>query len=232
MNQSFLNTLTKAFEVYLKTSSQSNEKLKVLHKFIAQKLSKKLGKTYKIHSLGINGEKKIKGRYFDKTVDIAILKNGLDIAGIGLKFVMSNYAQNANNYFENMLGEAANIRANKIPYFQIIIIPEELPYFKKGGEFSKWENVNSHHIEKYLHLSSDNIESFFHTPTKTLLYLVDFPKMKNNPHNSKEYNNFYLNEKDLNVKEATIQYSPFESTVIYNDYEQFVEKVTYYILSI
>ena len=104
--------------------------------------------------------------------------------------------------------------------------------FKKGGEFSKWENVNSHHIEKYLHLSSDNIESFFHTPTKTLLYLVDFPKMKNNPHNSKEYNNFYLNEKDLNVKEATIQYSPFESTVIYNDYEQFVEKVTYYILSI
>ena len=46
MNQSFLNTLTKAFEVYLKTSSQSNEKLKVLHKFIAQKLSKKLGKTY------------------------------------------------------------------------------------------------------------------------------------------------------------------------------------------
>ena len=109
MNQSFLNTLTKAFEVYLKTSSQSNEKLKVLHKFIAQELSKKLGKTYEIRSLGINGEKKIKGRYFDKTVDIAILKNGLDIAGIGLKFVMSNYAQNAINYFENMLGETANI---------------------------------------------------------------------------------------------------------------------------
>ena len=233
-NQEFLDIVAQSFVVFLETGSRSNQKLKIFHGAISNDFQKRLGVLYKIKSLGIGDGKEqlLKGRYFDKKVDITIYKKDLPIAGIGVKFVMQNYCQNANNYFENMLGETANIRANKIPYFQIIIIPEELPYFKKGGEFSKWENVNSHHIEKYLHLSSDNIESFFHTPTKTLLYLVDFPKMKNNPHNSKEYNNFYLNEKDLNVKEATIQYSPFESTVIYNDYEQFVEKVTYYILSI
>jgi hypothetical protein len=44
---------------------------------------------------------------------------------------MQNYSQNSNNYFENMLGETANIRSSNIPYFQIFIIPDEIPYYKK-----------------------------------------------------------------------------------------------------
>ena len=34
-----------------------------------------------------------------------------------------------------MLGETANIRTNSIPYFQIFIIFDKVPYYGKGGEF-------------------------------------------------------------------------------------------------
>lgn len=71
-----------------------------------------------MYSYFFNGkEMKLDGRYIDKVVDITILKNSKPIAGIGVKFVMQNYSQNSNNYFENMLGETANIRCANIPYF-------------------------------------------------------------------------------------------------------------------
>ena len=39
-----------------------------------------------------------------------------------------------------MLGETANIRANKCPYFQIFIILDRLPYYKKETKrITKWE---------------------------------------------------------------------------------------------
>ncbi|WP_049757049.1 hypothetical protein [Mycoplasma crocodyli] len=103
-----------------------------------------LGNDYDVHSLGYGNGKEIKipGRYIDKTVDITISKNDSVIAGIGVKFVMSNYKQNSNNYFENMLGETANLRSNNIPYFQIFILPELIPYFDKFGNIRSWEKIN------------------------------------------------------------------------------------------
>ena len=48
---------------------------------------------------------------------------------------MFNYSQTLiTTFFENMLGETANIRANKISYFQIFVIPEVLLHYKKNGE--------------------------------------------------------------------------------------------------
>ena len=231
MNQSFLNTLTKAFEVYLKTSSQSNEKLKVLHKFIAQELSKKHGKKNEIRSLGIKKKKKIKGRYFDKTVDITILKNGLDIAGIGVKFVMSNYAQNAINYFENMLGETANIRCARSGYFHIIIIPNNAPYFDSNGKILKIEKLSN--LSKYIMLSKDNAGAVYHTPNKTLLCVVDYPEGKKGMTKDK-YKNFCENFLLNNKLKFSIDFNPddFESSVILNDFETFLNKIYHFIESI
>ena len=127
-NTQFLECITKSFLKFLDTGSRSNEKLKILHGAIAKDLSIRLGDNYQIKSLGFsdNKEGKIKGRYIDKDVDITIYKDSEPIAGIGVKFVMQNYAQNSNNYFENMLGETANIRSNRIPYFQIFITSKEV----------------------------------------------------------------------------------------------------------
>src|SRR5437868_2835945 len=91
---------------------------------------------------------------------------------------MSNYRQNTNNYFENMLGETANIRTKSILYFQIVICFSRSPYFYKEENkeriIKNIEKVNLNHLEKYQILSQDDTLIYFHSPLKTLVVLVDF----------------------------------------------------------
>lgn len=230
-NQEFLTVVGNSFKKFLETGSRSNEKLKILHGAIAKDLKNRLGLGYSVQSLGIgNGkEMKIDGRYIDKAVDITILKGTKTIAGIGVKFVMQNYSQNSNNYFENMLGETANIRCANIPYFQIFIIPDKLPYYKNDGTFQKWEEFSSHNSSKYITLSKDDIQTSIHTPTKTLLFVVHLPEIKEDIKDKKEYVNCYSNYDNMYVRESQVQYGNFSSAVIYNDYEDFASKVVHYI---
>src|SRR2546423_3792879 len=120
LNQKFLKCLERSFLEYLKGGARSNAKLKILHPCIAGDLKNFLSNKYQIYSLDEKHgkEKTIRGRYMEKRVDIAVMKEKRPVAGIGIKFIMSNYRQNTNNYFENMLGETANIRTNNILYFQ------------------------------------------------------------------------------------------------------------------
>ena len=230
-NQEFLNVVGNSFKKFLETGSRSNEKLKILHGAIANDLKKRLGGSYSIQSLGIgNGkEMKIEGRYIDKAVDITILKKTKPIAGIGVKFVMQNYSQNSNNYCENMLGETANIRCANIPYFQIFIIPDKIPYYKNDGTFQKWEEFTEHNSAKYLTLSNDDIQTSIHTPTKTLLFVIHLPEIEGEIRNKNEYASEYSENENFRICESQTQYGNFSSAVIYNDYEDFAEKVVHYI---
>lgn len=233
-NQQFLTTISQSFLKFLQTGSRSNEKLKMLHGDIAKDLSQKLGDNYLVKSLGFDDSKegKIQGRYINKNVDITILKDNIPIAGIGVKFVMQNYAQNSNNYFENMLGETANIRSANIPYFQIFIIPETLPYYENNGNFKKWEYFNEHHIKKYNILSKDNDELFFHTPTKTLLYIIKLPTFDIEINHKSDYISYYNNYQNFNIEISNNLYENFGNGVIINDYETFINKIIHRILSI
>lgn len=232
MNAEFINILKQSFKTYLTTGARSNEKLKILHPFIANKILDKLGQDYYANSLGLSGiysqESSIKGRYLDKKVDITIHKENQDIAGLAIKFVMSNYSQNSNNYFENMLGETANIRTANIPYFQIFCIFDKLPYYDNSGNITKWETISKHNLDKYINLSYDNIDMYLHAPNKTLLFLVhldlDIPE---NIRTKKQFADYLLNN-DFSLSAANIEYN-FGKAVILNDFEQFVEKV-YHII--
>ncbi|MDK4581137.1 hypothetical protein QG025_08165 [Kingella kingae] len=233
-NAEFIQCLTQSFVVFLNTHSRSNAKLKVLHGAIAQDLSARLGESYRIQSLGHGNDKEgqIAGRYINKNVDIVVYKNQQAIAGIGVKFVMQNYAQNANNYFENMLGETANIQSQRIPYFQIMVIPKTLPYYKKSGQFDKWEQFNAHHIQKYVVLSQDN-QAWAHTPTKTLLCVLDMSSIEQ-PVTKGDYVQQYL---QLHQNQQLImQPSPsnlsFGNNLIYNNYVDFMNEITHHILCI
>lgn len=230
-NQKFLIVVGNSFKKFLETGSRSNEKLKILHGAIAEDLQERLGNEYNVQSLGVGNGKEmtIGGRYIDKAVDITILKNEQPIAGIGVKFVMQNYSQNSNNYFENMLGETANIRCANIPYFQIFIIPDKLPYYKKDGTFQKWEEFSAHNSAKYLTLSQDNIQTSIHTPTKTLLFVIHLPEIQSEIKDKKAYVECYSNCQSMIVCESQVQYGGFSSAVIYNDYEKFAQKVVHYI---
>lgn len=234
-NAQFLTILKKSFTTYLQTGARSNKKLEVLHGAISADLDERLNDdNYSVYSLGygIGKEHKIIGRYVDKAVDITIAANKTPIAGIAVKYVMSNYSQNSNNYFENMLGETANIRSAKIPYFQIFIIPDKIPYFDKDGGISKWEMINEHNLKKYIKLSNDNVEMFLHTPNKTLVFIVHIQDQNVTAKifDKQEYENYYLhNDFDMVVSKLSFD---FGNTIIYNDYDTFLQKVVYAIKSL
>lgn len=234
-NQQFLRVIAMSFKKFLQTHPRSNEKLKVLHGKIAEDIKNKLGKPHKIKSYGIeNGrEGKMNGRYIEKTVDILISKENRDLAGIGVKFVMNNYSQNSNNYFENMLGETANIRAGRKKYFQILVLPEKMPYYDNKGKIRKWEEITTNNINKYIVLSNDNTETYLHAPIKTLLFIIKFPNCDNNAVTNRfAYKNFYLKLTDIKIKISDKISGDFGETVILNDYESFIKKIIFYLKSI
>lgn len=233
-NREFLDTISSSFKMFLQTGSRSNEKLKILHKAIANDILERLGNEYSVSSLGVGDGKEdtIKGRYIDKKVDITISKDGEPVAGIGVKFVMQNYSQNSNNYFENMLGETANIRCASIPYFQVFIIPDKLPYYNKDGALQNWETFTGHNSEKYITLSKDNIETSIHTPNKTLLFVIHIPDAEKDIADRKAYVNYYSKLSNVNIKLSNIKIGVFSSAVIYNNYDVFAQKIVHRILSI
>ena len=226
-NDSFLHVISESFGAFLaKGTSRSNDKLKPLHGAIARDIAEMLGEDYEVGSQGymFDKEAEMQGRYADKKVDITIKHNGRAVAGIAVKFVMQNYSQNSNNYFENMLGETANIRCNHCPYFQVFIILDRLPYYKKDKTISKWESFSDHNIRKYLKLSEDDVNVYFHTPNKTLIYVVHLPDPTVDIRTQEEYMNYYRHHDHVLTLSAH-KYDSFGPTVILNDYESFIEKV-------
>lgn len=233
-NATFLQTITESFEAFVKTgTSRSTAKLKPLHGAIASDLASRLGSQYEIVSQGYKDdrEESVAGRYIDKKVDIAIRKDGKNVAAVGVKFIMQNYAQNANNYFENMLGETANIRCAGVPYFQIFVICQPMPYFDKRGHIGKWERFTSRNLHKYHALSEDNYAVYFHTPDKTLLCVLDRPHDTELQTDRSSFLKYYK-QKDYSLAYAEDQPEGFGNAVIYNDYELFVTKLYHTILSL
>lgn len=231
-NEEFLQKLQEAFCLYLKYGGRSNEKLKPIHSFIANTLLNCLGSfSCSVSSLGPDkkgGEKTVPGYYMDKSVDVAVCQDDKVVAALGFKFVMSNYKQNSNNYFENMLGETANIRCAGIPYFQVLVLLKKFPYYEKDGNIKSWEIVDEHNLSKYIQLSKDNIKSFFHAPVKTLLYVLSLPE-NDSLKNKGDYIRFYKNASfglnaDFNHK--------FGPGVIVNDFNTFIRKMAHYIQSV
>lgn len=226
-NADFLHVISDSFSAFLtKGTSRSTDKLKPLHGAIAQHIAKRLGPEYQVWSQGYlcDREAEMQGRYLNKKVDITIKHERKPVAGIAVKFVMQNYSQNSNNYFENMLGETANIRCNHCPYFQIFIILDRLPYYKRDKTISKWETFSDHNISKYVKLSQDDADIYFHTPNKTLIYVIHLPEPTINIRTQDEYLDYYRTHGHEFTLTSHI-HDEFRSAVILNDYERFIEKV-------
>lgn len=233
-NEAFLKVISDSFEAFLvKGTSRSTDKLKPLHGAIARDIALRLGKDYDVLSQGIGSDKEavIRGRYISKKVDITIRHKYKPVAGIAVKFVMQNYSQNSNNYFENMLGETANIRCNHCPYFQVFIILDRLPYYNRNKIIIRWESFTDHNVAKYVALSKDDTDVYFHTPNKTLLYVVHLPDPQCEVNTNAEYMEYYRTH-DHQLALAVHSYKGFEKAVIINDYETFIRKVYHTIMSL
>lgn len=110
ISMQFLAAISKSFSAYNTSGARSNKKLLPIHRWFAEAIGRHLGRGYSVKSLGKGGESTVAGKYYPKTVDVAIFKGEKVMVIISFKFVTSNYKQNSNNYFENLLGETANIR--------------------------------------------------------------------------------------------------------------------------
>ena len=233
-NNTLLKAVKRSFDIFIETgTSRSNAKLKPLHGTIASDMANSLGAGYTVCSQGFekDKEKSVCGRYYDKRVDIAILKDNQPVAAIGVKFVMQNYSQNSNNYFENMLGETANLRSAKLPYFQVFIALDTLPYYDDKGIIQRFEELTEHNISKYIALSNDDTDVFYHTPNKTLVYVVHLTEPLQDPKTKAEYLGYYAsNDYDLTLSNRN--YGEFGSAVIFNDYACFMEKVYHTIMAL
>lgn len=177
-----LKAIQLSFKNYIKFGARSSKKLYPLHHEIVNISKNIFGKSYEYHSYD-NKELKVKGKYYDKNIDITITKNNIPICGIGVKFVTSNYKQNANNYFENMMGETANIQANQIPYFHFIVLRHQTPYYKKTSQKTgkktadKIETINKKDLMKYINLILDNPQA--HRPRAIGIFLIAIDENSN-----------------------------------------------------
>lgn len=173
-----LKAISASFANYKSYGARSTQKLKPLHDFLASTLLNIWGTEYKVKYLAENNkELKVAGKYYDKNIDITITKNNKPIFCVGIKFITSNYKQNSNNYFENMMGETANIQANQLPYAHFIVLRRETPYYAKNTlvqeakESVKTEIINQHDLQKYVNLMYDTVQS--HRPFATAIILID-----------------------------------------------------------
>ncbi|MEF3279424.1 MAG: hypothetical protein K6357_00420 [Elusimicrobiota bacterium] len=212
--EEFLNAIKDSFYAYNEYGARSNKKLISIHSWFAKKIVSRLKSNYSVRSLGDEGEYEIEGKYYPKTLDITIFSNRNPIVTLSFKFVTSNYAQNSNNYFENLLGETANIRRIGVGFVHFLVLRGHTPYYDKAsgnkrGKLKRTEILSEHHIKKYIKLFRDL--DFPHKPDVLGMAIIDFDA-NNVP--------YFTDLKELGLQEETVR-------IIENDFsiETFIRKV-------
>uniref|UniRef100_A0A7C4U863 Uncharacterized protein n=1 Tax=candidate division WOR-3 bacterium TaxID=2052148 RepID=A0A7C4U863_UNCW3 len=214
LKEGFLNAIKATFYAYNKYGARSNKKLIPIHTWFAKEIISELGNDYSSMSLGTGGEYEIEGKYYPKLLDITFFSNEKPIVTLSFKFVTSNYAQNSNNYFENLLGETANIRRIGVGFVHFLVLRGHTPYYDKAagnkrGKLKKMEILSEHHIEKYIKLFKDC--DFPHRPDVLGIAIIDFDS-KNNP--------YFTDLKKLGLQDETIRIIESEFSI-----ETFIKKV-------
>jgi len=115
-------------------------------------------------------------------LDITVSKKEKILSTVSFKFVTSNYKQNGNNYFENLLGETANIRRVNVGFAHLLVLRAHTPYYDKNkgnlrGEQTKIEVLNEHDLAKYIKLFID--QDFPHKPDVLGIVVIDVDNSDN-----------------------------------------------------
>jgi len=177
IEKEFIDALNKYYRIYMQRGTRSPNKLKPVHSFIAKHIDEVLNdneERYKIYSLGFDDGKEysIDGRYYPKKEDVVVLdENDQPILAVSFRFVVSNYFQNSNNYFENLIGEIANIKSNNICFGHILVLRSKTPYYNENGKLERIEELDQEHLEKYLNLIYD--EEYPYTPDILSIFIVE-----------------------------------------------------------
>ena len=164
----FLDTILNIFNLYIQNGARSSKKVDKLHEFIKDEIISSLSSEYSIkleqnvNSCNMLGKKRC---------DIVLYKNNLLFAIFPVKFIMTSYNKNKNNYWENLTGELTQIKwCNKdVHLIPINIIFNKIPILKgRDKTISSFEDITYDKSFKiYEKLTEYNIT------TKNINYIID-----------------------------------------------------------
>ncbi|MBC7330276.1 hypothetical protein H5T88_07965 [bacterium] len=196
----FYNAIKESYFKYLLFGDRSEEKLKPLHAWVGNTIKMVIPDLYDVYFL--NGkEVQTEGEYYTKIIDVAIVRKEVKVIkrrvgfksvfyipeiemAVSIKFITSNFKQNANNYFENLLGECANLRARGIKFGHFVVFRDKIPYFERGGKIRNWEILNDDDINKYIKLFQAR-EKFFHAPNLIGIEIININPIVEEAYNKK-----------------------------------------------
>lgn len=168
----FIGVVEQSFDNYLTYGKRSSKKMLPIHNYLANSLFTVFGNAYEVFCMERNKEYKVTGKYYDKNVDIAVVRNNTPVMCVGVKFITSNYKQNANNYFESILGETANIQTvENVPYAHMLIFRRNTPYYDISGSVKRIETLSDDDMRKYIRLMFDF--NYLHRPFGLGISIVD-----------------------------------------------------------
>ena len=152
-----LDALRKAWQRGVK-SPRSPRKLDVLHGWIRRELLERLP-DYQMYGRTTDGgsnsqERTVDGKYYRKKVDIVIERDERELGAISVKLIQSSYKKNSVNYFEQQLGETANLRRQRLVYGNLIFMPHPIP-LRVGAEW-RTEYLTDDSLDRYRKLVTDH----------------------------------------------------------------------------
>lgn len=136
---------------------------------------------------------------------------------VSIKFITSNFKQNANNYFENLLGECANLRARGIKFGHFVVFRDKIPYFERSKKIKHWEILEDHDINKYIKLFQEK-EKFPHTPNFIGVEIINISPIVEEFHNKKPE---FTEEEIRKVGGITIQ-NGIDNTKLSEEVKKFI----------
>lgn len=194
------NAVKQSYHKYLLFGDRSEEKLKPLHTWTGNTIKNFISDDFNVYFL--NGkEVQTEGKYYTKIIDVAIVKKSINVIprrvgfktvfyipeiemAISIKFITSNFKQNANNYFEGLLGECANLRAKGMKFGHFIVFRDKTPYFKRSKKIEHWEILEDRDINKYIKLFLER-EKFFHSPNVMGIEIINIDPIVEERYNRK-----------------------------------------------
>lgn len=215
-NLTWEESLKESHKTLLSTHPRSPAKLIPPHQWIKDTLKKNLPGNYEFYAMGDGNSKydkefKVSGKFYDKMVDITVVENNNVVGAVSFKFVASNYSQNSNNYFENLIGECFNIQAKDIPFCHVFVIRDKIPYYDNKRNVKKYETLKLHHLDKYLKLNKFTSEG---APSKLSMSIIHI--------SGDEYNGDIIHPTSFKKLDSTTQQRMLDNIEVttsnYNEY--------------
>jgi len=138
----FIENIKTVIQTYFTHGARSSKKVDILHAYFVEELKQlivdKPEYTIKceldVPSINSSGKKKC---------DIVLLKNNAPYIIFPVKFCITNYFQNKNNYWEQLTGEICHMKWS-MPNLHIIpinILLNLTPYLESSGVIKKFETI-------------------------------------------------------------------------------------------